>query len=467
MNSSGTYHSYRLRRAFFRIIGKYYHFRIVKHNKNTRILVILHLYYMSAWPEIQEYLKNLSPYNYTLIVTCMNGFYDNETLSRIKQFKNDVRIIKCDNYGWDLRPFLIALRSVDLSNYDILYKLQSKGTKRKQIFVYGQYFRYRSWFLNLFEGCIGPFTVHTTIRNLMDTNRNIGIVAAKNLIVNDPIHKQHMVEKTLREFNFPIPKNYRFVAGSCFATRANLMNEIQTLDIDVEKFKARGFSLAHRLERVICFPSLWKGLKMEGPRVLSLRRSFWFLYPFAWWWKKYNGVRILNDPRVHVEDEFAFDCIEPCLIKEWKFVNIKVGKIRRRLYPNKQIIVPLYETLPYKYIVTKDPLLYNDYCVYNQQIYKNYHMSQERFDNLIYSLEIKGDTNENNIVITESNIILDGQHRCCWLLYSKGPNHIINALFINKYYPKLPFIFKVYNSLQYRIPLLFNYILYSSKNSNS
>ena len=392
---------------------------------------------MSAWAEIKEYLKNLSPYNYSLVVTCSNDFFDEDTLSQIMTFKQDAKIIRCDNLGWDVLPFLIALRSIDLSDYDIVFKLQSKGTKRQETFLYGQYFRKRSWFLNLFEGCIGPFTVHTAIDNLMDKSRGIGLVAARNLIVEDPIHKRHMVEQTLNELKLPEPIEYRFVAGTCFAVRANLMERIRELDIDVEKFNSKGFSFAHRMERIICFPPLWEGLKMSGPNVLSLRRSSWVFHPSAWRWRRFNGARMLKDPRVKVDDIFAFESIEPRLIRNWEFVNVKVGRIKRKLYPHQNTFVALSETLPYQYLVTRDPKIYKEYCEYNRINWNNEHMSQERFDNLIHSMETAWDAKQNNIVLLDNNVILDGQHRCCWLLYDKGSDYVVNALLIHEYHPTL------------------------------
>lgn len=389
----------------------------------------------------------------------MNGFYDEETLTQILTFKKDAKIIRCENIGWDVLPFLIALHSIDLSNYDIIFKLQSKGTKRQEIFLYGQYFRKRDWFLNLFEGCIGPFTVHTTIDSLMDNKKGIGLVAAKNLIVEDPIHKKHMVEQALKELGLPNPKNYRFVAGTCFAVRANLMNRIKELDIDLEKFNSKGFSFAHRMERIICFPPLWNELKMSGPNVLTLRRSLWIFHPFAWWWKKYNGVRMLKDPRVHIDDQFAFDCIETRLIRNWEFIDIKIGEIKRKLYPNENTIVPLAETLPYKYLVTRDPEIYKKYCEYNLKVWNDKQMSQERFDKLINCMEENGDTKDNDIVLEDNNIIFDGQHRCCWLLYNKGPEYTINALLVNEYHPSL--FHRIINSLQFRTKRICRIILHN------
>ena len=452
--SGGNYFAHSNKRCLLRQLGKLKYYHLIKRQTDIRILVILHLFYMEAWPEIREYLMNLSPYSYSLVVTCMEGFYDEETLSSIIQFKDDAQIIKCENIGWDVLPFIIALRSIDLSGFDIVFKLQSKGTKRPEIFLYGQYFRYRDWFLNLFEGCIGPFTVHTTIRDLLDKRKNVGLIAARNLIVEDPIHKQHMVEEATKDLNLPYPKNYKFVAGTCFAVRASLLTSIQKLNIEIEKFDSKGFSFAHRMERIICFPSLWEGLEISGPSVLSLKRSFWVFFPFAWWWRKYNGVRILNDPQVHVDDVFAFYCIEPQLIKSFKFIDVKVGEIKRKLYPTENKVVSIDETLPYKYLVTRDPTVYDEYCEYNKAVWKTDVMSQKRFDELISSMNEYGDTQKTNIVIDENNIIWDGQHRCCWLLYNKGPRHIINALCLQRYYPQWPFIFRAYFSMRYRIPLI-------------
>lgn len=445
----GRYYAHKYKRSMMRFFGKLFHYRLVRRNQNARVLVILHLFYMPAWAEIREYLKNLSPYNYSLIVTCMQGFYDEEVLTQISDFKKDTMIFRCENLGWDILPFLTALHSVDLANYDIIFKLQSKGTKRQEIFIYEQYLRKRDWFLNLFEGCIGPFTVHTTIDTLLDNNKGIGLVAAGNLIVKDPVHKRNMVAQALKELDLPDCSDYKFVAGTCFAVRANLMTTIKNLNIDINKFYAKGFSFAHRMERIICFPPLWAGLKMTGPNVLSLRRSLWFLHPFAWWWRKYNGARMLSDPRVHVDDEFAFRCIETRLIKHWEFVNIKVGDIKRKLYFEKNEVVPLAETLPYKYLMTKDPDVYREYCEYNQKEWKSDIMSQERFDNLINSMSLQGDTKENNIVIEDDNLIFDGQHRCCWLLYHYGPDYEINALHIINYHPSL--FSKFLNTLQYGV----------------
>ena len=434
MSISNQYHSNVVWRTICRFAGRIIHQRIIKRHKDTRILVILHLFYMEAWPEIREYLKNLSPYNYSLIVTCMEGFCDEETISSVLSFKKDVRIIECNNVGWDILPFIKALHTVDLADYDIIFKLHSKGIRRQDKYIYGQYFHRKRWFLNLFEGCIGPFTVHTSIRSLMD-DRCTGLVAARNLIVKDPVHKRHFVEAACKEMNLHYLPDYCFVAGTCFAVRANLMTTVQQLNVEEEKCANKGFSLAHSIERIMCFPTLRAGLKMSGPNVLLLRRSCWVFHPFAWRWRRYNGVRILDDPKVHIDDLFAFRKIERSLIANWKFVDVKVGDINWKMYPRGKVVIPLERTLLYKYLVTKDAAIYEEHLKYNMDVWNNDLMPRGCFDQLVLKLDNEGYKPDCDIVLRDGSIIWDGQEICCWLLYKYGPEYKINALLIKKYHP--------------------------------
>ena len=435
MSISNQYHPNVVCRTICRFAGRTIHQRNIKRYKDTRILVILHLFYMEAWPEIREYLKNLSPYSYSIIVTCVKGFCDEETMSSVKSFKKDVRIIECNNVGWDILPFIKALHSVDLADYDIIFKLHSKGIRRHDKFIYGQYFRRKRWFLNLFEGCIGPFTVHTSIRSLMEKDNCTGLVAARNLIVKDTVHKRHFVEETCRELNLQYLPDYFFVAGTCFAVRANLMTTFQQLNIEEDKFASTGFSLAHRIERILCFSPIWAGLKLSGPNVLLLRRSLWVFHPFAWRWHKYNGARMLEDPRVHINDLYAYKKIERSLIANWKFVEVKASDIKWKMYPRSKVVIPLEQTLLYKYLVTKDAAIYEEHRKYNMDVWKNDLMSRESFDRLILKLDNEGYKPDCDIVLQDDNIICDGLDICCWLLYKYGTECTINALLIHKYRP--------------------------------
>ena len=423
----GGYFSHHLWRKFQRATARVVFQKEIQANRNARILVILHLFYMSSWKEIKEYLMNLQDYQYDLIVTYTNAIVDKKVLEDIRAFKPEAELIQCENLGFDVIPYLDVLKMTDLSQYDIVFKLQSKGVHRRQIYIYGQYFRKRDWFLNLFEGCIGPFAVHKTIAALMDQNNQIGIVAAENLLVKDPPHKLRMVEAYMRENGIGVPSEYRYVAGTCFAERAFLANEVKKLDYDLAAIRSsgRGFSTAHKLERIICLTALNQGYRMGGNRVLRIRRFIRSLHPGAIQSKKYSPEKVWQDPRFKLDDEFVYFSLELKKVVRYELVNLPLKDIRRQWLKKP---IRLKDCHPYKYLVSGDPKIYEEYCRLNKKHYNLDIMSRERFDALIRSMEENSFNEKNVIVVNQNNILLDGQHRCCYMLYKYGEECTVPTL---------------------------------------
>ena len=145
--------------------------------------------------------------------------------------------------------------------------------------------------------------------------------------------------------------------------------------------------------------------------------------------KKYSGIRLLDDKRFKLDDEFVFFALEHRLIEDYELVNIRLGDIRRRW---GKAVIPLRECLPYRYLVSGDPAVYEEYKRQNKAMYKLDIMSRERFDELMKSIDEKGFENENVIVVNHQNIILDGQHRCCYMLYKYGEDYEIPCLRIKE-----------------------------------
>lgn len=415
---SGGYFPLSEKRAKARRKGLEKYRDLVEKNKNARILVILHLFYMSAWKEIKEYLKNLDAYGYDLVVTHTDAIVDDEVLEDIRRCKPDVRIEQFPNLGYDVGAFTEILSETDLDRYDIVFKLQSKGVHRPRIFIYGEYMKRRDWFLNLYEGCLGAGTVHVTVDKLMN-DPSVGLVAAKNLIVEDPPHKRNMVRAFMEQEGIPIPDKYLFVAGTCFAAKACAMRRIADMRLKVSMYPeaGRGFTLAHKMERVVCLAVLTAGYGFFGNDVMVLRRAWRKLSPFRWRIRRLTGMRLLYDPRFRVEDQFAFFSLEHRLIKKYELVDVRLGDIKRVW---RGTALPLWECMPYKYLMTGDPAVYEEYMRQNAKYYKLDMMSRERFDALIRSMDEQGFTARTAVVLDGRNVLLDGQHRCCYLLYKHG-----------------------------------------------
>ena len=392
--------------------------QLIERNRNCSILVVLHLFYDTAWEVIREYLGNLSCYgNADLIVTVTKGCFSDKTIQKIRDDYPDASIIECENRGFDLWPFIKALESVDLKRYDVIYKLHSKGISRPNIYIYGQIFKYSDWFFNLFDGILGGRSVHRAIDMLM--NGGVKLTAAENLLVHDPRHKENLVRKFCEAKGLSFRPNYLFVAGTCFAARSEVLAPLQKLKLAENDFQptVRGvFSTAHAIERWLCFAAgdAIKGIEVPHPKYEREVRERKALSP----------LRMLDDPRFVLDDEFFYHALEMNIVTGYEVIRMKLKDIRRKKLD--RTICSLSECEPYHYLCG-DESNYRTYCEENKKA-SGYEMSKERFDALRASLDDHYDPKFMPVVQGPDHIIRDGQHRCCILLKKYGPEHEIDVV---------------------------------------
>lgn len=426
MSVRQSYHAHSLFRTILRNKNIKKNKQLIEKNKNTKILVIIHLFYPKSWKEIREYLNNLSCYDYDLIITTTIGMIPSTTLENIRKFKSSVRIIECENRGFDLRPFLLALRTVNLDNYEIVIKLQSKSTKRAWIYIYEQLFLRRDWFLDLFEGVLSAKVVHKNI-DLLRNNKSIGLVAANNLIVKDPPHKVQMVQKIAVENGLSVPNNYKFVAGTCFAVKAECLKKIQIYPWTDEDFKSvpntRGMSFAHFFERYICTQVESEyGMKMVGVPVRNLHHAIFsglnkILY-------RYSSNR-LYDENIDFDAEYFYWQLDNRLIK-WRYEEVPFKKI---MYSNDGVRRPLVKNAPYLYL-KGNTKIYEEYCAYHKKNNLPV-MSIERFEKLRNSIKENGYDERHIIILNDKNELMDGQHRAACLCDERGEDATVKVLKIH------------------------------------
>lgn len=399
---------------------------LIKKNRNAKILIILHLFYPKSWKEIKEYISNISEYDYDLIITTTEGMIPNSIIEEILDFKQDTRIINCENRGFDLRPFLLALRDVNLDDYDIVIKLQSKSTKRAWIYIYDQLFMRRDWFLDLFEGVLSAKVIHKNIDMLLNDD-TVGLVAAKNLIVNDPLHKVKMIQKIGKEKKLPVNDNYKFIAGTCFAIKAQCLKNIQDYLWTDEDFdpvpNSRGMSFAHFFERYICaqVESVWHK-KMVGTNVRKIRHAILripgkILY-------KFSSYRLLSE-NIDFDPEYFYWQLDNKLIT-YKFEEVPFKKI---MYSDHGLRIPFTENAPYKYL-KGDVEEYKKYCEYHKNNGLPM-MSIDRFEKLRESIRKNGYDERHIIILNDRNELMDGQHRACCLCEQLGEDASIRVLKIH------------------------------------
>lgn len=421
----GDYRSNKISRFILRWAGFLFNTNRIIKNRRCKVLVVVHLFYMKSTDEIVEYLKNLRFYNYDLVITYIDGCYKQQALEKIEKFKPNTIFKKYENAGYDVGPFVDVINDVDLAEYDVVMKMQSKSTK-KITFIYRQFFKNRDWFKDLWNGVLGCFSVHRTIDKLY--RGNYKIVAARNLIIHDPWHKQEMTKKVLEELGIRCKKNYYFVAGSCFAIKSGCLDELKKLGLKIEDFGARNsdFSLAHVVERMVCFCADEK--QFYGNRVDYWRRIKWGKVEEKL--VGMSGLEVLDKVKgdYEISLDFMWHTIEHVFLSDAVVENMKVGEIKRKHVMTGKII-PLDECEPYLYLVggKQNIKKYEKYCEFHSRNGLP-NMSVHRFNELIDNIKKHGYDKKKPIVVTNEDIVWDGQHRACILLYLKGGDYVTSVI---------------------------------------
>lgn len=384
--------------------------------RDARILVCLHLFYPDLWPVVRAYLENLSPYHWDLLVTYPEGMLPASALEAVKAFKGHVRFAPCRNAGYDIGPFVEALRQVDLNGYDIVFKLQTKGCHRARLFMYDQLFKGADWFLNLYDGLLGGRAVHEAISSLL--SGEYLLAAAENLVVSDPRHKRELVKNFCNRRSWPYVKDYRFVAGTCFAVRPEVLAPLKDLGLSLDDFAdtVRGdFSLAHALERWMCFAA--------AGRIRGIPTDHHVYSDEVDACRSVSSLRLLEDDRFDLDAEFFYRILERKPVVSYEVVDVRLGDICRIWEDGRAH--SLSECAPYRYL-DGDGEGYDRYCAENAKIF-GFAMSRARYDDLMRSMETF-DPRKMPVVYGDANVILDGQHRSCILLKRFGPDYQIKVV---------------------------------------
>lgn len=240
---------YAMLRALFRRLNA----GSIRRNASCRILVHAHLYYMEAWCEMAEYLRNLAPYRCTYIVTYTEERADATVLAQVQRDLPNVTLIPCPNRGFDVGPFLEVLHGVNLGDYDVVYHVHSKSIGNGLRFSYGKLFENKEWFTQMYRAILGVHNVHKCI-DLLCKDAKAGMAAARNVFFQDIPERARMVAEFGRLYNIPVKAGYSFIGGTCFAAPAAALRGTQAMGLTMADFQesVRGvFSLAHAVERLI------------------------------------------------------------------------------------------------------------------------------------------------------------------------------------------------------------------------
>lgn len=113
-------------------------------------------------------------------------------------------------------------------------------------------------------------------------------------------------------------------------------------------------------------------------------------------------------------------------VRNYSVCKIRIGDIIRELEGN---IYRLEDTDVYRYLDGSESskAVYREYCLTNGGANSN--RREDSYNTLIKELSKKGyDIKKGAIFVNQYNMVQEGQHRCCVLLYLYGPEKMIDVV---------------------------------------
>lgn len=245
-----------------------------------KILVHVHIFYENLYPELKACLLNLKNYNCDYIFTFVKESKSLE--SDIKSTFSNAKVEIVKNLGFDLGPFVHVLNEVNLSDYSYVIKLHTK----RDIPLNGKIDWYTgSGWRDALLKFIKKKVVFDNVISRLENNPKVGMHGPNICTFNkktDDHDSSKIVLKYFRENNLKVSK-YKFVAGTMFMVRAELLELIKKLNITQDNFESpdithNGCQMAHIFERLCGYTVTSQGYKIvDCTYNLNLSQFIYFL----------------------------------------------------------------------------------------------------------------------------------------------------------------------------------------------
>ncbi len=249
-----------------------------------KVLVHLHLYYHEQIDYFINKLKNINSCDWDLYVTVIENNKKSE--SKILKLKHNACIIKVENNGYDVWPFIQIIRSLNLNNYNYVLKLHTKNLQiEKKFGDYGYH-----WRDILVDALLKSEILFR--ENLEILKNNIfGMICCFETKYDMNYHlnvaeNSYLFEDECRRIGF-LSKSREICAGTMFFVRADILKFLQTIDLDASMFAGRmetnsKASLAHVYERILCiavsnfgYETFWRKLSKKEKLKILFKKLFY------------------------------------------------------------------------------------------------------------------------------------------------------------------------------------------------
>lgn len=248
-----------------------------------KILVHCHIFYPELWDELKKCILNLQPYHISLWVTLVKE--DSALIADILKTFPNVQILKLENRGYDIAPFIEVINQINLSEFDFIIKLHTKRNIRELAHHVNYHFVYGARWRKLLLSFIATRKDFERTLELFQNNLKIGMSGNGNLWIdydryNMPWDRTR-IEPELKRLQIHT-KERGFLSGTMFICRAEIFRQIQHR-IDSSVFSSRNdhkTDLAHAYEMLFGVLVYENGFIFEDylsrplapPKLLKIRR---------------------------------------------------------------------------------------------------------------------------------------------------------------------------------------------------
>lgn len=224
--------------------------------ENVRIAVCVHLYYVEMFEEICNKLKNFGEISYDLFFTMPRE--NKAFLPVLKKVYPKAKIIPTDNIGFDIYPFLCFLNEIELSDYDVIFKIHSKKDIPIDYSLNGVNLSGDLWRKYLLNSIVGSPARIQFILRIIERQKHVGMMGSEALYIQggEKVAQDIALDRifsVMQELKVPV-RNIEFIAGAMFAIRPNLLIPLKKRKFNKEEFPPyfpRDWnSLPYCLERV-------------------------------------------------------------------------------------------------------------------------------------------------------------------------------------------------------------------------
>ena len=231
-----------------------------------RVAVIVHVFYPEMWPELAACIGNLGVCDLTVT------YVDESAVAVARRDFPNATFVRCENRGYDVWPFVMALKTLDLDRYDLVVKLHTKrNIERAHAFAMGGTRLNGSAWRDRLLGFVKTPEAWAKALAAFDDSQ-VGMVAGRRVVFGRKESGKACYDAALRELNekFSIParRGGLFVGGTMFAVRAALLRPFADFPFAAEMFAVSGghesTTYAHLMERMLGLAVGGQGFRIAG-----------------------------------------------------------------------------------------------------------------------------------------------------------------------------------------------------------